>query len=75
MLIYSGLKSQFDKDVLSGMIGAKIEHAFYSRGLTHNNDSEFASWENSLREMYPFGYNGFHCIGIGYVETYVVREF
>jgi hypothetical protein len=51
MLIYSGLKSQFDKDVLSGMIGAKIEHAFYSRGLTHNNDSEFASWENSLREM------------------------
>ena len=29
MLIYSGLKSQFDKDVLSGMIGAKIEHAFY----------------------------------------------
>ena len=33
------------------MIGAKIEHAFYSRGLTHNNDSEFASWENSLREM------------------------
>ena len=51
MLIYSGLKSQFDKDVLSGMIGAKIEHAFYSRGLSHNNDSEFASWENSLREM------------------------
>ena len=51
MLIYSGLKTQFDKDVLSGMIGAKIEHAFYSRGLTHNNDSEFASWENSLREM------------------------
>lgn len=51
MLIYSGLKSQFDKDVLSGMIGEKIEYAFYSRGMIHHNDSEFASWQNSLREM------------------------
>ena len=31
MLIYSGTKAQFDKDVLSGMIGGKIENAFFTR--------------------------------------------
>jgi hypothetical protein len=51
MLIYSGTKKQFYKDVLSNMIAPKIERAFYSRGLSHDNYSEFVSWENSLRKM------------------------
>lgn len=51
MLIYSGTKEQFDNDVYSGMIGTKIECAFKAKGLAHHNDSEFISWENSLKEM------------------------
>lgn len=52
MLIYSGVKSQFDKDILSGMIASKIERAFYRHGLYHESKAEFISWQNSLQEMY-----------------------
>lgn len=51
MLIYTGTKRQFEKDVLSDMIAPKIERAFSDRGLSHHNQSEFASWEHSLRAM------------------------
>ncbi len=51
MLIYSGVKSQFDKDVRSGMIAPKIEREFLERGLSHNNAAEFVSWENSMKHM------------------------
>ena len=51
MLIYTGTKLQFDKDVLSNMIAPKIEREFTNRGLSHNNHAEFVSWENSMREM------------------------
>lgn len=51
MLIYSGSKQQFDKDVLSNMIAPKIEREFANRGLSHNNQAEFISWENSMKEM------------------------
>ena len=51
MLIYSGVKSQFDRDVLTGRIGMRIEEAFYAMGLSHSNVSEFMAWQNSLSEM------------------------
>lgn len=51
MLIYTGTKQQFDKDVLSSMIAPKIEREFANRGLSHNNQAEFLSWENSMKEM------------------------
>lgn len=51
MLIYTGTKQQFDKDVLSNMIAPKIEREFANRDLSHNNRAEFVSWENSMREM------------------------
>lgn len=52
MLIYTGIKSQFDKDVLSGMISSKIEREFYRHGLSHGNQAELVSWRNSLQEMH-----------------------
>ena len=52
MLIYTGTKQQFDKDVLSNMIAPKIEREFANRGLSHNNQAEFVSWENSMKEMH-----------------------
>lgn len=51
MLIYTGTKQQFNKDVLSNMIAPKIEREFENRGLSHNNQAEFLSWENSMKEM------------------------
>lgn len=51
MLIYSGTKGQFDKDVLSGSIARKIENQFWAHGMSHDNASEFKSWQNSLSEM------------------------
>lgn len=51
MLIYTGTKGQFDKDVKSNMIAHKIEREFYQHGLSHDNHAEFVSWENSLKQM------------------------
>lgn len=51
MLIYTGTKQQFNRDVLSNMIAPKIEREFANRGLSHNNQAEFVSWENSMKEM------------------------
>ena len=52
MLIYSGTKGQFSRDVISNMIAPKIEREFRMRGLSHDNHAEYTSWENSLREMH-----------------------
>ncbi|ODA41865.1 ATP/GTP binding protein [Desulfosporosinus sp. BG] len=51
MLIYSGTKQQFDQDVLNDSIAHKIDYQFRIRGLSHENVSEFVSWENSLKKM------------------------
>ena len=51
MLIYNGTKGQFDKDVISGSIADKINAAFFEHGLTHENESEYMSWRNSLSKM------------------------
>ena len=51
MLIYSGTKKQFDRDVKSGRIAPKIEHEFYLHGLNKESIGEFRAWENSLTQM------------------------
>lgn len=51
MLIYSGTKKQFDRDVKSGRIAPKIEHEFYLHGLNKESIGEFHAWENSLAQM------------------------
>lgn len=51
MLIYAGTKQQFDKDVTNNIIASKIKSEFINKGLSHNNQSEFTSWENSLKAM------------------------
>ena len=51
MLIYSGTKRQFDTDVINYTIAQQIENAFKDKGLSHDNDSEFMSWQNSLSYM------------------------
>ncbi|WP_419169206.1 DNA/RNA helicase domain-containing protein [Negativibacillus massiliensis] len=52
MLIYTGTKAQFNQDVITGDIASKIKQEFYSHCISHNNDSEYNSWENSMKEMY-----------------------
>lgn len=51
MLVYSGTKQQFDRDVLSNKIAPKIDRELINRGIAHNNYSEYLSWENSLTKM------------------------
>ena len=51
MLIYRATKGQFVRDVDSGHIAYKIENQFYKHGISHNNDAEYVSWENSLKAM------------------------
>ena len=51
MLIYTGSKKQFDKDVKTNLIATKIEQAFMDHRISHNNNREYLSWENSLRHM------------------------
>ena len=51
MIIYKNTKGGFIDDVRQGMIVVKVQQAFERRGLAHNNDSEFRSWNNSLMQM------------------------
>lgn len=51
MLIYSGTKKQFDKDVISGNIADLINASFWEHGLRHENENEYMSWKNSLSKM------------------------
>lgn len=51
MLIYTGTKKQFSYDVMNNMIADKIEKEFAKHNFIHNNESEYRSWENSLRCM------------------------
>lgn len=51
MIIYSGNKQQFNNDVLSHNIANRIQEQFEEKGISHNNVSEFMSWENSMSYM------------------------
>lgn len=51
MIAYKGTKKQFDQDVLSGKIASKVRKELLVKGVFHDNESEYRSWENSLREI------------------------
>ena len=51
MLVYSGTKKEFDKDVRTNRLVTKIERAFFQRGLTREGTSELHAWKNSLGKM------------------------
>ena len=51
MLIYSGTKHDFDKDIQSDSLADKINLLFWQHGLQHENESEYLSWKNSLAYM------------------------
>ncbi len=51
MLIYSGTKHDFNKDIQSHTLADKINLLFWQHGLQHENESEYLSWKNSLVYM------------------------
>lgn len=51
MLIYAGNKAEFINDVINHQIAQQIEKQFVRMGLSHNNESEFKSWQNSMEYM------------------------
>ena len=51
MLIYSGTKHEFNKDIQSDALADKIKSLFWQHGLEHENESEYLSWKNSLAYM------------------------
>lgn len=51
ILIYKGNKRDFHSDVIEGSVARKIEYQFAIHGLSHDNISEFNSWQNSLVKM------------------------
>ena len=51
MLIYSGTKHDFNKDIQSNSLADKLNLLFLQHGLRHENESEYLSWKNSLPYM------------------------
>lgn len=51
MIVYSGTVARFIDDVDNSVIADQIKLEFEKRNITHNNMSEFRSWENSLLRM------------------------
>ena len=52
MLVYSGLKTDFLRDVEDDAIAEKIRNTIKEKMGRSTADSEFRSWENSLQSMY-----------------------
>ncbi|MGL4949992.1 MAG: hypothetical protein ACRC5M_06390, partial [Anaeroplasmataceae bacterium] len=51
MIIYSNTKLGFKNDVENNYIADIISNAFKSKNFSHNNESEYRSWANSLLYM------------------------
>lgn len=51
MIIYENTKGGFISDVRSGMIADRVQDAFEQHHFSHNNESEYRSWSNSLLYM------------------------
>ena len=51
MLVYQGNVRQFNEDVINNVIADKIKEEFLKHNIINNNESEYRSWENSLRCM------------------------
>ncbi len=48
MIVYSGTKSTFQRDVMNGVIATKIDNLFEQHFIPHAQQAEMRSWENSL---------------------------
>ena len=51
MIVYRNTKSGFVNDVRSNSIASIIENEFAAHNISHNNDSEYRSWANSLQYL------------------------
>ncbi len=51
MIVYSGTKDSFGKDIINGVIARKIDALFKQFGIMHESIQEFNSWKNSLPRM------------------------
>lgn len=51
MVIYENTKGGFVDDIKHGNIAGKIQAEFEKHHITHNNDSEYRAWRNSLLYM------------------------
>ena len=52
MLVYSGIKTDFMRDVEEDTLAPKIEQTILEKMGRHTPISEFRSWENSLKNMF-----------------------
>ncbi len=48
MIVYSGSKASFQKDVINGKIAGKLDELFVSLGIGKESLSEYKSWKASL---------------------------
>ncbi len=51
MIVYSGNKASFQRDLVNGVIAAKVEALFSSHGIPKESWAEYRSWENSLPKI------------------------
>ena len=51
MIVYSGNKKQFQKDIINGVIADRIDSLFAKFGISKESYSEFNSWQSSLPRM------------------------
>ena len=51
MIVYSGTKETFIKDIVNGKIANSIDLLFKEYGIRKESMAEFNSWKNSLPQM------------------------
>lgn len=51
MIVYTNTIEQFNNDVDDGIIAEQVKRELDRRNISHNNLSEFRSWDNSLLHM------------------------
>lgn len=51
MIVYSGIKQDFQKEVINGTIASRIDALFMELGIRKEQQAEYRSWENSLPRM------------------------
>ena len=52
MLVYSGIKTDFMRDVYDGVLASKIKQTILEKMGRRTPESEFRSWENSMKDMF-----------------------
>ncbi len=51
MIVYSGTKYNFQRDVMNGVIANRLDSLFATLGITKESVAEFNSWKASLPQM------------------------